>query len=78
MEKSCLKVSFSLQVSILVFVELVLDVSDLTKLGRITARFQSLFSWNLFLMPDRSPPGQVPQVVSILVFVELVLDAFGS
>jgi hypothetical protein len=61
-------------VSILVFVELALDVVQPEDYPKLLAMFQSLFSWNLLLM---SSPwgGMLPGLhVSILVFVELALD----
>ncbi len=60
-------------VSILVFVELVLDVLSRSKTFR-DAEFQSLFSWNLFLMHGYIGIRDFRGDVSILVFVELVLD----
>ena len=62
-------------VSILVFVELVLDVQQGIWGCSAVAWFQSLFSWNLFLMiPFPGGLRGLRNLVSILVFVELVLD----
>ena len=61
-------------VSILVFVELVLDVYGGICTADAVGWFQSLFSWNLFLMLNLSVVNQWNRGVSILVFVELVLD----
>ena len=64
------------EVSILVFVELALD--GRRRHGRCQSLyrlFQSLFSWNLLLMPRRRTLSRRLLVVSILVFVELALDA---
>ena len=60
-------------VSILVFVELVLD-DEIHIPTDCDFRFQSLFSWNLFLMMPLGGGGRFSSQVSILVFVELVLD----
>ena len=40
--------------------------------------FQSLFSWNLFLMIDVYTRIDREELVSILVFVELVLDGYSG
>ena len=60
-------------VSILVFVELALDVWD-CDLSVDNQEFQSLFSWNLLLMSKTYPLYFRKLSVSILVFVELALD----
>ena len=64
-------------VSILVFVELALDVSD-TLYWKIYAMFQSLFSWNLLLMQPSRTRAPLYYRVSILVFVELALDGYPA
>ena len=74
MSGELMELSEGLKVSILVFVELVLDdlVSPFPQSSRY--EFQSLFSWNLFLMLAALPGFRAVWHVSILVFVELVLD----
>ena len=74
---SCMHTYYCI-VSILVFVELALDVGYMERTSR-RHKFQSLFSWNLLLMV--APPGRhwlSGSPVSILVFVELALDAIGK
>ena len=61
-------------VSILVFVELALDVIAGSWSALPSSQFQSLFSWNLLLMPAGRCSCSRTQDVSILVFVELALD----
>ncbi len=64
-----------IEVSILVFVELALDVDDNFLHWLLHLTFQSLFSWNLLLMGNISTLKSPIFIVSILVFVELALDA---
>ena len=72
---SCSSTSIS-SVSILVFVELALDVyTDDYKFTGIL-KFQSLFSWNLLLMWRETRRSTKQERVSILVFVELALDGW--
>ena len=61
-------------VSILVFVELALDVASCSPLWGRDSLFQSLFSWNLLLMVASTSALSSSPLVSILVFVELALD----
>ena len=63
-----------MQVSILVFVELALDVPPRRTDSTSHIMFQSLFSWNLLLMMVVMFHEHRNQIVSILVFVELALD----
>ncbi len=54
--------SFLTSVSILVFVELALDVRDTSYINREDFEFQSLFSWNLLLMPTFLQPFFKPEL----------------
>ena len=65
-------------VSILVFVELALDAMSFGFACWYEQMFQSLFSWNLLLMPRLGHWVASMHWVSILVFVELALDVIQA